>query len=206
MTDPTANRSPILNPGEPPLPPSGSPMSPTVQNIAASLRLTGWVCFWVQLAILIVSGVILIFAAFSRNVDEDTSSAATGLCIALAFVAIGALIASVVFSFRYIRLGKRLTLGTIQRSPSEVKRMVTIGLLISIGGLAISALGTEVGTGILLAKSLSQPQGAAVYTPDKIIRVLDILVVLSCSSLILAHLAGCGGGLWLMLKGLEPQR
>jgi hypothetical protein len=180
-------------------------MSSTVQTIAANLRLTGWISFWVQLAILVVSGVVLLFAAFSRNVDEDTNSAATSLCIGLAFFAIAALIASVVFSFRYIRLGKRLTLGTIQRSPSQVRRMVTIGLLISIGGLALSALGTEIGTGILLAKSLSQPQGAAVYTPDKIIRVLDILVVLSCSSLSLAHLAGGGGGLWLLLKGLAPR-
>ena len=59
-------------------------------------------------------------------------------------------------------------------------------------------IGAEVSDSVLLARAMSQPQGSMIYDPDKIIRVLDILVVLVNNSLAGVHLLGNVTSLWLL--------
>ncbi|MGC8713440.1 MAG: DUF3611 family protein, partial [Leptodesmis sp.] len=51
---------------------------------------------------------------------------------------------------------------------------------------------------VLLAKTVSQPPGVAIVDPNKIVRALDVFVVLANLTLIAAHLAGTVIAFWLL--------
>jgi uncharacterized membrane protein YfcA len=174
--------------------------SADIAKTASALRFTGWISFWFQFVVAIVSGVILAIAMFSRSIDGDTQTASTGFSIFLAGCSIVALLFTLATSFRYTRLARQFR----RRPPSDhptrpaITRVLVIGLIAGLIGALIGLIGSEVGIGILLAKALSQPQGAAIYTPDKIIRILDILVPLVNINLVAAHVVNTVASLWLI--------
>lgn len=59
---------------------------PTKKQFATRFRLAGRIGFWVQLALGAISGVVLLFAMFSRNVGtgDQTNNAGIGFGIFLA--------------------------------------------------------------------------------------------------------------------------
>jgi hypothetical protein len=168
--------------------------------IAATLRLFGRIGFWVQLLLIAISSVVLFFSIFSRNIDNEGNNAATGAGISLAIGSILLLCFTTSISFRYGRFAKRLhnPSPAIHPSKDETTRLVRLSVLISLIGLGISLVGTELSTSILLAKQLAQPQGVAVYSPEKIIRVLDVLVVLINATIAFGHFLSNLLSLWLL--------
>lgn len=170
-----------------------------IQSIATRFRWFGWGSFWLQLAIALVSVAILVLAAFSRSIDSDTNLAATGLSVFFAVAALITLGFNTALSYRLTRLGKRLVspVAEVKLSKPDTIRLLRVGLLVSLLGLVLSAMGSEISVVTLLAKSLAQPQGTAIYQPDKIIRVLDIFIVLANVNLVFAHLVSNATCQWL---------
>jgi hypothetical protein len=52
--------------------------------------------------------------------------------------------------------------------------------------------------GVLVAKTVSQPPGVVIVDPNKIVRALDVFVVLANLNLIAAHLIGTAISFWLI--------
>ncbi|HHP7246057.1 MAG TPA: DUF3611 family protein [Elainellaceae cyanobacterium] len=202
MSDQTVSTQPPSS--QPPSPSSSnlsqSPPMPEIQRAASALRVAGWTSFWIQFAIALVSGVILVVALFSRNIEDDSQTPTTGFSLFLAVCGIIILLFTLVTSFRCTRFARQFRRRPPEEYPnkSAIVRVLVVGLIASLIGLFVSLLGAETGLGILLAKSFSQPQGAAVYTPDKIIRVLDILVPLINTNLIAAHFVSNVTSLWMI--------
>ncbi|MUG91386.1 DUF3611 family protein [Scytonema sp. UIC 10036] len=69
----------------------------------------------------------------------------------------------------------------------EGKRIAVIAASV---GMLLFIIGGASALGLLLAKSIAQPQGVAIYDPARIIRSLDIFVAMANMSGIIAHFVG----------------
>jgi hypothetical protein len=176
-----------------------------LRQIATTMRLTGWVTFWVQLILAVVSSLIFAFAlVLSSSVGRgaEINNPGTGGGAFFAICGLLALYLSVYQSFRYTRLAKQLKEPDPNLRPrkADTMKVLRFGLIVSFVGMTLAIVGAEAITGILLGKSLAQPQ--ALYNPGinlrDFIQPLDIFVVLANTHTIAAHFAGISGGLWLL--------
>ncbi|GAB1539440.1 hypothetical protein NUACC21_21060 [Scytonema sp. NUACC21] len=69
-------------------------------------------------------------------------------------------------------------------------QLLRIGVIAHLVGMLLFILGGGAGLGVLLSKSIAQPQGVAIYDPSRIIRSLDIFVAMSNMNGIAAHFIG----------------
>ena len=118
-----------------------------------------------------------------------------------AILAILLLIVEILFDARYVRISKG-----IQHEPGShlhphkegAIRLLRWGFLFGFVGILCSLFGSGASVWVLLAKTVSQPPGIAITDPDKIVRAMDVFVVLANLALIAAHLVGTAIAFWLL--------
>lgn len=174
-------------------------LAPTLQGIANTIRFTGWISFWVQLGLALVSGLALSFAATGRGF-ADQPNAGLGVGMFWAACGIVLLLFSVYWDFRYTRIGRKLTNPHPSLHPSKADTIsaIRLGIIVGLVGILLTILGAGSTVGVLVAKSISQPPGVAITDPDKIIRALDVFVVVANFNAITAHFVGIVASLWLL--------
>ena len=174
-------------------------LAPTVQGIANTIHLTGWITFWVQLGLAVVSGLCLLFAATGRGFAEQPS-AGLGVGMFWAGCGIVVLLFSVYWDFRYTRIGKRLgnPNPALHPSKADTVKVIRLGIIAALVGILLTLLGAGSTVGVLIAKSISQPPGVAITDPYKIIRALDVFVAVANINGIAAHFVGTVSSLWLL--------
>lgn len=172
----------------------------TQPEFVASFRFFSRFSFWIQLALSVVSGIALLFAMFSRNLSEPTNNAGIGFGIFLAIVGILLLCFRIFWDFRYRLLGRRLQAANPQFYPSkeDIAQTLRVGLILSLVGLLIAFVASEETVAVVLAKTLAQPQAMAAYTPENVIRSLDLFVTLANVNMIGAHFFGAVTSLGLL--------
>jgi len=180
-------------------------LPPAIRRISGSFRWLGWISFWVQVVLGVISSLALLFAVASltgRSGSNNNPGAGAGLFFSacgLVAVYLGAY-----WAFRYTRMARRLRSRDESRrpKPKDAIRLLKFGLYISMGGMLLTLLGAEATVGSLLAKALSQPQGAAVFgAPNSItqfVQPLDIFVVQANTNILLAHFGGLFCTLWVL--------
>ncbi|MBW4642866.1 MAG: DUF3611 family protein [Goleter apudmare HA4340-LM2] len=174
-------------------------LAPMVKRIAKTLYLTGWISLWVQLALALVSGLVLLVAGTGRNFAEQ-SHPALGVGIFWAGWGILVLLFSVYWDFRYTRLGKRLLNPKVEIHPSKADTLgiIRLGIVVSLVGILLTILGAGATASVLVAKAVSQPPGVAITDPNRIIRALDVFVMVANINGIAAHFVGAVASLWLL--------
>jgi hypothetical protein len=174
----------------------------TNTQFVATFRLFSRVSFWIQLFLGAVSGIVLLFAMLGRNMSEQTNNnAGIGFGIVLAIVGLLLLCFRIFWDFRYRLLGRLLHAENSQVYPSKehITQTLRIGLISSLVGVLIAFVASEETVAVVLAKTLSQPQAAlATYTPENVIRSLDIFVTMANVNLIGAHFFGAVTSLGLL--------
>lgn len=165
---------------------------PNKQKFAAIFSVVSRVSFWIQLALGAFSGIVLLLAMFSRNVTTKTDNPVIGFGIFLAIIGILLICFRVYWAFQYRRLAKRLQAPSPEVHPKkeEIVQVLYIGIIVSLVGMLLAFLASEVTVVAVLAKALALPQGVAVYRPENAIRSLDIFVALANVNLIGAHFVG----------------
>jgi hypothetical protein len=177
---------------------SNSPSSDR-QQVAVSLRTFGWIGFWTQLVLGVAAGLVLLFAITDANLNINIKSG-LGLFSALGGILI--LCFSIYWFFRYILLSKQLEAleSSLHPSRKETVRTLQTGVLINLAGMLLILVGVEVIIGTLLGKTLSVPQGAAIYKSGQLIEPLDIFVVQANINMIVAQFVGIGIPFWLVTR------
>ncbi|BBD56670.1 DUF3611 family protein [Planktothrix agardhii] len=184
--------------------PDQSPIPNSVQQVASALRTTGWICFWIQLVLGVISAVIQLFAilVFSRGTTGTTApSSGIGGGLVFALIGLGILGFSIFQAFGYTRLARRLKAPGITRpSRGETFKRIRTGLTSNLTGMTVTLIASEAINGILLAKAISQPRGLfnAPGNLQDFVQPLDFFVVLANTHTIVAHFVGIAGGLWLI--------
>ena len=172
-----------------------------VRGLAKNLRLFGWVEFWLQAVFAVFTALLLEFATSGRAF----SPGASGFGDAIYWAADGflLLLAAVFLAFYYTRAARK-----IASKPDSYlsKRGLTAfwflfaGLITSLLGILVSFVGVALSISLLIAKTVSQPPGIAITDPSKIIRALDVFILLVNCNLLMAHFIGAGVALWLGLS------
>ncbi|MDB9322198.1 DUF3611 family protein [Nodularia spumigena CS-591/04] len=172
-----------------------------IPKIAHQIRLTGWVMLWVQLALALVSGLLLLFSSTGRNFANQPNPG-LGIGVIWAIIGILLLLFSVFWDFRYTRIGRRLgnINPTLHPSKADTTRAIRMGILVSLIGIFITILGAGTSVSVLVAKAVSQPPGVAITDPNKIIRALDVFIVVANINGIAAHFVGTVASIWLLEK------
>jgi Protein of unknown function (DUF3611) len=169
-------------------------------EFVAAFRFFSRFSFWIQLVLGGISGLTLLFAIFSRNMTETTNNAGIGVGIFLAIIGLLLLCFRIFWDFRYRLLGRRLQAENIQIHPDQENLIQTlrIGLISSLLGILIAFFASEETVAVILAKTLSQAQAMTAYTPETVIRSLDLFVTLANVNMIGAHLCGTVTSLGLL--------
>lgn len=163
-----------------PIQPASNANKPDFQQIATVLRYAGWGNFWAQLGLAIAAGLCILLAISGRNISEETTPG-IGIAIFWAVCGILVLLVNGYFAFRWTRFARRLRNPDVAVHPSkpEVLQVLRWAIIAGFIGLLLTILGEGASLGVLLSKSIAQPQGVAIYDPVRIIRSLDIFVAMA---------------------------
>ena len=126
--------------------------------LAQPFRLLGWIAFWIQLILAVIPVLLLLFALFMRGITSE--GLGTTVEASLAYACLLFLLFSLLWSFRYTRLGRKLAGPEPRPKPVPVMRMLWVGLIGNLTGMVCSILVAMGAVGTMLFKVLSRPQGA----------------------------------------------
>jgi hypothetical protein len=180
-------------------------LPPAVRRISGAFRIVGWISFWSQIVLGVISGGVLLFSAVSISA-RTTGAANPGTGVGLLFAGLGlvAAFAGAYWAFRYTRIGRRLRSQDSSRrpSPKAAIQALRFGLLISLAGMLLTLVGGQALIGSLLGKALAQPQsGAAIFAPGNInqfVEAFDIFIIQANINTLLAHFVAIVATLWLL--------
>ncbi len=175
--------------------------TPTKQRFAATFHVVRQISFWVQLGLGGVSALAMLLAILSRSSTvQTTTNPVMGFGVVLGIIGILVLCIRIYWANRYRRLDKVLQSPNREIHPKkeDVIQVLRTGLIVSLIGLVLAFLASEVTVIAVLAKVIALPQGVAVYRPENVIRSLDLFVVLASVNLIGAHLVGSATSLGLL--------
>ncbi len=178
----------------------------TVRKIATQLRRVGWLGFWSQLVLAVVSTAIFVFAIAISG--SSASNPATGGSLLFSIGGLLILYGSTFWSFNYMQIARKLKNPELRPKKADTIQTVQRGLILSVLGLGASVMGAESIAGTLLAKSFSSISVSMGYFNTealrKIIDPLDISIVLANTHTISAHFIGIICSLWLLSKLAKP--
>lgn len=174
-------------------------LPPSIQRASSTLKLAGSVGFWLQLFLGVISAVSLLFASSSVVSNQNRTS---GIEVGI-FCAVGGIVAlgiSIFFSVRYNRIAKLMQVDDGKNRPrkADILQMIRVGLIVNLVGMLVSIMGAEALVGIVLAKSLTVPQGAVLSDPTKQVNSIDLLSIQANTNTIAAHFFGICSSLWLL--------
>lgn len=189
---------------DPPPERMGEAARKALSRATTAVKRYGWISFWVQLTLSVVSAVILLFSvAFTSQSGPRASLYLTLLGILAGFL-------STFWNFSYTRTGIKMQ-RYLEAPPGtdvpKVKKqnvvdMVTRGVIINLLGLGSTLLGVQALVGVLVAKTLSNASAnpfiasaAGVYNP---VLALDVFLVQAATNMLLGHFLSMVCSLWLL--------
>lgn len=185
----------------------GSSSDHAYKPASRALWRIGWLTWWAQLILTIVSAVIVGFALTFPSVDVGTSASSIGFV--LIGIAIIVAFVSLFCTFGYTRLSLWLQSASASdassKAPSKISYRLRVGISVALLGLAFATLGLQAIVGTLLARLLTTGIGSTnirsldsnaggVATP--LVQPVDVLVVQASANIILALLTVVLTSLW----------
>lgn len=191
-------------------------LPPAVRRVSSAFRWAGWISFWSQIVLAVVSGIVLLFAASNFGaVSQPVNTGIPGVPAApaggainpgsgaglgLAVLGLLALFAGAYWAFRYTRIARQLkTLDAQSRpKPGDARWTLRTGLLINLSGMLLTILGAQAIVGSLVGKSFAQ--GIGIFTGNfaRFINPSDIFLVQANTNTIMAHFIGLVATLWVL--------
>jgi cytochrome b561 len=169
-------------------------------RLAGQMRLLGWTKFWIQFVLAFLSALLLQFATSGRALSA--AQAGFGDAIYWSGCALALLFLTCALAYHYTRRARKIALAPERYLGGKrgsglwfLRAGMTFGLL----GVFLSFIGVALSISLLIAKTVSQPPGIAITDPTKIIRALDVFVLLMSFILLLAHFIGVGISVWLRI-------
>lgn len=171
-----------------------------LRQIARTFSTTGWVSFWSQIVLGVISGVVLLVSsAFGRNTTANNPG--TGFGVFFAVCGLLVLAGSIYTAFRYTTIAKQLQSSNpaVRPRKADTIQVLRLGLLVNLIGMLITLFGAYAIVGTLVGKSISQTQ-TALLDPNRAISGLDMFVVQANINTIGAHFVGIIATLWLLQR------
>lgn len=172
---------------------------PFRQKLAQEFSLAGWIGFWIELVLAVISAIILGIALSNPGFNINLNSGIGLFSITGGLIVLGL---TVYWMWRYIQLARRLLASDPDRhpTPSAVRQLLHQGTILHFIGIFLGLLATRIIVGALLLKVLTIPQGLAIYQMHQLIEPLDIFVVQASLFMIAAECIGLLITFWLLKK------
>lgn len=165
---------------------------------SANLKTWGNIGFWVQIVVGAFALVTFLFASIALGGQGRTPGIEFG--ILSAFISLVLLGVAIYFSTRFRRMGRQLQDAQAESHPrrDDILRLVRWALIINLAGMGTAIIGGASISGIVLAKSLTIPQGTLASNPKQFVQSVDLLAVQANTNTIIAHFTGLLSSLWLL--------
>jgi hypothetical protein len=180
-----------------------------LQRIAAALRRTGWVRFWIQLVLAVVVVGVLLFNSIGTRVAANSERAlGLGPGLSLTTLSFLVLLWSLWQGWLVVRCGRSLT-RPVRPSKGETARLIKRGLLGDLAGISLAAVGYQALAGSLFMQASMQAPGlfGPMTVPGRSgpistypITSIEMLSVLSNTQVLFAHLIGLMLTLWMLQR------
>ena len=170
------------------------------QRLAGQMRLLGWIKFWIQFVLAFLSALLLQFATSGRALSAAT--AGMGDAIYWSGCALVLLFLTCALAYHYTRRARKIALAPerfLGGKRGSGLWFLYAGMTLGFLGVFLSFIGVALSISLLIAKTVSQPPGIAITDPTKIIRALDVFVLLMSFILLLGHFIGVGVSVWLRI-------
>jgi len=168
---------------------------PIVARLRKRLWGVGWLSWWAQTILTVVSAVLLLFAS---TVKLPSPALLGGLLLALTGLATS--FCSMLWTWGYTRISVKL--GKEAIAPAEAAKRAAgalrKGLLLNLLGMGVSLLGAEAIIGTLTAKALTQAATVAVGSVSAPVQALDLLIVQANTNTLASHFIGLCASLRLL--------
>ena len=181
-------------------------VSPNVLRVVLAFRRWGWVSFWTQVVLCVVSSLVLLQLILLKAPATATptgadSNPATLPGLSFAWAGIAVLGASIFWNFRYTQMAKKL------RSPDRPTKTQTvfqikIGIIINLVGMLITLIGAASIVGALTLRS-QQGVFAGAGNFNLTIQPLDFQIIQASFNIIFAHFVGLVASLWLLNRATD---
>ncbi|WP_320664952.1 DUF3611 family protein [Prochlorococcus sp. MIT 1223] len=180
------------------------------QLLSLGMRRMGWIRFWIQTALGVISAGILLFYNVGGNLGKGTLKAA-GLSSGLSITTLSffILLYSLWQGWLIVQKGRALS-TPVRPSRGETSRLLKRGVIVDLIGLTLSVIGYQALAGALTVQAASQVSGffggaminarSANVMPTFPITSIEMLSVLSNTQLLMAHLIGLIFSLWLLQR------
>ncbi|KAI8464722.1 MAG: hypothetical protein J3K34DRAFT_388344 [Monoraphidium minutum] len=183
------------------------------------MRRYGWLAFWTQLTLSVVSGIILLFSVAFTSQVRASRRVGPKASLYLTLVGILAGFLSAFWAFGYQRTAMRMQEYLDGADVAKIKKQtviesITKGVLINLAGMGSTLVAISTLVGVLVAKTLSNATinpfmaAAAGYNP---VLALDVFLVQAATNTLLGHFLSLLCSLWLLNvigegRGLHFQR
>ncbi len=184
----------------PPLRMNGPAGDKIGQRLAGQMRVLGWIKFWIQFVLAFLSALLLQFATSGRALSA--AKAGIGDAIYWSGCALVLLFLTCALAYHYTRRARKIGLAPeryLGGKRGSGLWFLNAGMTLGFLGVFLSFIGVALSISLLIAKTVSQPPGIAITDPTKIIRALDVFVLLMSFILLLAHFIGVGISVWLRI-------
>ena len=184
---------------------AGSTMiSSTPKKLAKLFKRYGWVGFWLQIVLATFTIFLVVNVLFFSN-SAAIQRQGIGFSEYLALLGFLILLFTILWSYRYTRLGIKIA-DPQQRPPqSSVIRTLWIGVWASCFGIAFSMFAMFFEVGHLLRILMRAPQGGfpviqTEYDPSTWLSAIDVLSLMVDLSVLAGELIILTFSLWLLLR------
>lgn len=171
-----------------------------ILKLVRNLRLLGWLAFWVQFVFGIISVLLFLVVSSGQTISVNVEGPTSGSFWAKYGFAI--LCLTTIFFFYCTRLARKIALKPdfyISPEKQSPPWFLRLSYKFSLIGTLIGFIGIGASVALLMAKTVSQPPGIAITDPSKIVRALDVLILLINFELLIAHFIGASISIWITI-------
>lgn len=181
--------------------------SPNLKNLGGSFRLVGWISFWIQAILGVVSGGLVLMAFVTSVSGESQASNPLG-GLGLLFT-VGGLLAmwlSAFWSFRYTRWGRRF-LAPAEAFPSkaETLKFIKLVLVTDLAGILVTFIAVFSSVGVSIGKILANGAVSFPQSSRQLVEPIDLLLIQACVNVLAGLFAGVVASLWLLQRTTQQR-
>jgi cytochrome b561 len=200
----------VMTPSLPPPIEPPAPLSPVLlrigQDLARRIRIFGWIGFWSDFFLAFLTAPLLAFGAVGKSLSP--SHAWIGEPLHWGFIGLLLLFVSLFIDFYSTLAARRLDARPrdfLAGGQETAFWFLGASSLVGLVGSIVSFVGVGLSIALLIAKTVSQPPGIAITDPAKIVRALDVFILMGNFNLLLAHFLGVSGSVWLSMGALKAR-
>ncbi|HTV31870.1 MAG TPA: DUF3611 family protein [Methylocella sp.] len=177
------------------------------RGLAYKISIFGQVSFWSQFLLAFITAPLLAIGASGHTISPGSVGFGE---TDWGIIGLGLLLIGATLAFYFKRAAKKIVANEAHyigvESSGAALWFLGAGTFTGILGVLSSFMGVGSSILLLIAKTVSQPPGIAITNPARIVRALDVMLLMVNSNLLVAHFIGVGIAVWLSTNAMRARQ